>query len=54
MNKEVFLFKIMFGKYVLLTLRLQADQSLGTDAINDLSPKVFLVMVLGGNNCSLD
>ena len=29
-------------------------QSLGTDAINDLSPKVFLVMVLGGNNCSLD
>ena len=29
-------------------------QSLGTDAINDLSPKVFLVMVLGSNNCSLD
>ena len=29
-------------------------QSLGTDAINDLSPKVFLVMVLGGNNGSLD
>ena len=29
-------------------------QSLGADAINDLSPKVFLVMVLGGNNCSSD
>ena len=29
-------------------------QSLGADAINDLSPKVLLVMVLGGNNCSSD
>ena len=29
-------------------------QSLGADAINDLPPKVFLVMVLGGNNCSSD
>ena len=29
-------------------------QSLGADAINDLSPKVILVMVLGGNNCSSD
>ena len=29
-------------------------QSVGADAINDLSPKVFLVMVLGGNNCRLD
>ena len=29
-------------------------QSLGVDAINDLSPKVLLVMVLGGNNCSSD
>ena len=29
-------------------------QSLGADAINDLSPKFFLVMVLGGNNCSSD
>ena len=29
-------------------------QSLGADAINDLSPKVFLVMVLGGNSCSSD
>ena len=29
-------------------------QSLGADAINDLSPKVLLVMVPGGNNCSSD
>ena len=29
-------------------------QSLGADAINDLTPKVLLVMVLGGNNCSSD
>ena len=29
-------------------------QSSGADAINDLSPKVLLVMVLGGNNCSSD
>ena len=29
-------------------------QSLGADAMNDLSPKVLLVMVLGGNNCSSD
>ena len=29
-------------------------QSLGADAINDLSPKVFLVMVLGGNDYSSD
>ena len=29
-------------------------QSLGADAINNLSPKVFLVRVLGGNNCSSD
>jgi len=29
-------------------------QSLGADAIKDLSPKVSLVMVLGGNNCSSD
>ena len=29
-------------------------QSLGADARNDLSPKVFLVMVLGGNNHSSD
>ena len=29
-------------------------QSLGADAINNLSPKDLLVMVLGGNNCSSD
>ena len=29
-------------------------QSLGADAINDLSPKVFLVTVVGSNNCSSD
>ena len=29
-------------------------QSLGADTINDLSPKVFLVMVVGGNKCSSD
>ena len=29
-------------------------QSLGADAIDDLSPKVFLVIVLGGYNCSSD
>ena len=28
-------------------------QSLGADAINDLPPKVLLVMVLGGDSCSL-
>ena len=29
-------------------------QSLGAHAINDLSPKVFLVIVLGGYNRSSD